>query len=37
MIPDLRPILALGAVGVLALIVGIPYGLWWVFHHISFH
>ena len=31
----LEYIVALAAVGLLALLAGVPYGLWWAFHHLS--
>lgn len=39
MMPDLGPVIlvltVLAAVGLLALIVGVPWGMWWLFTHVS--
>lgn len=39
--PDLRPLIYLAAFGgicaLLLAVVGVPYGLWWAFHHVSIH
>ena len=40
-LPDLRPLIWFAGFGlviaVLLVVVGVPAGIWWLFHHVSFH